>query len=263
MSTLQQQNFPAQQQNVTFPSTEKLAVQEHVSKASMDPMLNQQQQQQQWKGEGFGTIQLKPICIEQEPISFRPGPITIQQPPLVVQGETITLPQPPIVIHPEPIVIPQAPLVFTPQAITMQRPPITVQPDAVTLARPSYSVQPIIQYDLRGCNKFGMPDFSQHVRVRLTNEQAGLNPAALGSGSMMSGSGNNYSSAPLNTGSTVGSTSYNTAPLNTNSAAPVHSDVFARDRDYNYGLAPSKTDKLKDSLGVANLGPQKSAPTVL
>lgn len=251
MSTLQQQNLPAQQQNVTFPSTEKLAVQEQVSKASMDPMLHQQQQQQ-WKGEGFGTIQLKPICIEQEPISFRPGPITIQQPPLVVQGETITLPQPPIVIHPEPIVIPQAPLVFTPQAITMQRPPITVQPDAVTLARPSYSVQPLIQYDLRGCNKFGMPDFSQHVRVRLTNEQAGLNTAALGSGSMMSGSG-----------STVGSTNYNTAPLNTNSAAPVHSDVFARDRDYNYGLAPSKTDKFKDSLGVANLGPQKSAPTVL
>jgi len=128
------------------------------------------QQQHQSFGQ-TGVIPLKPICIEQEPVSFRPQAITIEQPPLTVQPDAIHIPQPPIVIHPEPIVIPQAPLVFQPPAVTLPRQSLSFQPDAITLARPSYSVQPLIQYDMRGCARFGERDFKQHVHIRLTNDQ--------------------------------------------------------------------------------------------
>jgi len=127
-------------------------------------------QQQQSFGQS-GVIPLKPICIEQEAVTFRPQPITIQQPPLTVQPDMITIPQPPIVIHPEPIVIPQAPLVFQPPAVSLARQAVTFQPDAITLARPSYMVQPLIQYDMRGSARFGERDLKQCVFIRLTNDQ--------------------------------------------------------------------------------------------
>jgi hypothetical protein len=245
MSTAFQQST-LQQPSVTFPSVEKSAVlhtESFDASRAHSPVVMREGQA---LDKGFGTIQLKPICIEQEPVTFRPGPMTIQQPPLVVQGETVTVPQPPIVIHPEPIVIPQAPLTFTPQAITMPRPPITVQPEAVTLARPSYSVQPLIQYDLRGCNTFGRADLSQHVRVKLTNEQAGIN-------STINTGGPALQAAPLMTASSA--PVLQSAPLP--AAAPVKADSFSYDRNYNYGLPPSGMDKFKDSLGVANIGPEK------
>jgi len=49
--------------------------------------------QQQQSFEQSGVIPLKPICIEQEAVTFRPQPITIEQPPLMVQPEAITIPQ--------------------------------------------------------------------------------------------------------------------------------------------------------------------------
>jgi len=116
------------------------------------------------------VIPLKPICIEQEAVTFSPQRITIEQPPLTVQPQPITIPQPPIVIHPEPIVIPQAPLFFQPGPVTLPRQALSFQPAQITLNRPSYSVQPFIQYDMRGCSKFNQADFKQHVHIKLTND---------------------------------------------------------------------------------------------
>lgn len=200
-----------------------------------------------------GTIALKPICIEQEAVSFRPGPITIEQPPLLVQPEAITIPQPPIVIHPEPIVIPQAPLVFQPNAVSLARQAVTYQPDAITMARPSYTVQPIIQYDMRGCANFGQADFKQHVHIRLTNEQL----MKQGGGNWMQSDVNNVNwQQQQQLGSNwqqqqqLGS---NVAPGSPNAE---HAKFFSRDRNYNYGNPPTTGDKIKDALGVKNTGPQ-------
>jgi hypothetical protein len=121
---------------------------------------------------GVGVINLKPICIEQEPVMYRPQALTVPQPPLMIQPEAIQIPQPPIVIHPEPIVIPQPPLTFQPPAVAVPRPAVTIQPEAVVLNRPAYSVQPTIQFDLHGCNRFNQPDFKQHVHVKLSGQQA-------------------------------------------------------------------------------------------
>jgi len=196
-----------------------------------------------------GTIALKPICIEQEAVSFRPGPITIEQPPLMIQPEAVTIPQPPIVIHPEPIVIPQAPLVFQPSAVALPRQAVTYQPDAITMARPSYTVQPIIQYDMRGCSDFGRADFKQHVHIKLTNEQ--LMRQGMPGGQWVQNS--NMQAMPLGQQQLASTPS---SPVNLDKP---HAKFFSRDRDYNYpGNVPSGSDKLKDTFGVKNLGPQQN-----
>jgi len=277
-----------------------------------------------------GVLNLKPICIEQEPVTYRPQQIQVAQPPLMIQPEPITIPQPPIVIHPEPIIIPQAPLVFQPPAISVSRSPISVQPEAVTINRPSYSVMPQVQYDLRGCSKFGLADFKQHVHIRLTNEQImrqlqqrQLNPASVNLGLTQGqlqqqplqgqmqgqqlqsfqplqplqplpvyaqqpslqllqgqqgqlgqfGQQGQASSSTTTLGSQWGATNassdmyhptYGTNLKSEPSYSQTASDrekasFFSRDRDYNYGNAPSTTDKLKDTLGVKNAGAEKLA----
>jgi hypothetical protein len=239
-------------------------------------------QQQQSSFAQQGVIPLKPICIEQEAVTFRPQPITIEQPPLMVQPEAITIPQPPIVIHPEPIVIPQAPLVFQPPAVTLPRQAVTYQPDAITLNRPSYSVQPLIQYDMRGCARFGERDFKQHVHIRLTNEQimrqqmgenwrggqfvqtstlpaqniqqGNLQQGNLQQGNLQQGSfqqGNWGQQGNLQNSN--GQQQQPSSPSSTSKPA----SFFSRDRNYNYGVPPTAGDKFKDSLGVANVGPEK------
>jgi hypothetical protein len=245
-----------------------------------------------------GVIPLKPICIEQEAVTFRPQPITIEQPPLMIQPEAITIPQPPIVIHPEPIVIPQAPLVFQPPAVTLPRQAVTYQPDAITLNRPSYSVQPLIQYDMRGCARFGERDFKQHVHIRLTNEQimrqqmgenwrggqfvqsstlpaqnvqlqqqGNLQQGNLQQGSLQQGSlqqGNfqmgNWGQQGQQQGNLQqqqqqGNWQQQQQQPSSPSSKPV--SFFSRDRNYNYGVQPTTGDKFKDSLGVANNGPEQ------
>jgi len=172
-----------------FPSVDKQPqLQEQVLKSNWDRQQGSGFQQQlagsqplQGQGiaggsfnreSGVGVINLKPICIEQEPVLYRPQALTIPQPPLMIQPDAIQIPQPPIVIHPEPIVIPQPPLTFQPPAVAVPRPSVTIQPESVVINRHAYSVQPTIQFDLHGCNRFNQPDFKQHVHVKLSGQQA-------------------------------------------------------------------------------------------
>jgi len=223
-------------------------------------------QQQQFSAQS-GVIPLKPICIEQESVTFRPQPITIEQPPLMVQPEAICIPQPPIVIHPEPIVIPQAPLVFQPPAVALARQAVTFQPDEITLARPSYIVQPLVQYDMRGCARFSEQDFKQHVHIRLTNDQ--IMRQQYGEnwrGNQFMTQSTNLSSQNVQMQNNPNLQSQNNPNLQSQSNASQSTGsvtkpakFFSRDRNYDYGLPPSTGDKIKDALGVGNTGPQNPA----
>jgi hypothetical protein len=242
------------QQNQVLSNANTQVLEQTANVTTLDTVQTVTQPAVQSFAAQSGTIALKPICIEQEAVSFRPGPITIEQPALLVQPEAITIPQPPIVIHPEPIVIPQAPLVFQPSAVSLARQAVTYQPDAITMARPSYTVQPIIQYDMRGCANFGQADFKQHVHIKLTNEQ--LMKQGLPGGQWVQSSN---MAMPLNQQQLNLNQQQQLAPnMPSSPAHGEHAKFFSRDRDYNYGNAPSVSDKFKDALGVKNTGPQQN-----
>jgi hypothetical protein len=205
-----------------------------------------------------GVIPLKPICIEQEAVTFSPQRITIEQPPLTIQPEPITIPQPPIVIHPEPIVIPQAPLFFQPGPITLPRQALSFQPEQITLNRPCYSVQPFIQYELRG-SKFAETDLKNHVYIKLTNDQLmrqqyGSQYQGLQGQQFVAGQA---SPVMVENQAASGDKRKDDAGSSNRGSQTSPAKFFSRDRNYDYGLAPTTGDKFKDALGIANLGPER------
>lgn len=174
-------SFPSTSNTYTSTTVEKPMLLETV--VQQQPVLSstttfqQSSLQQSALMPQTGVINLKPICIEQEPVLYRPQQMVVPQPPLIIQPEAIMIPQPPIVIHPEPIIIPQPPLSLAPGPISVPRPPVVVQPEAVTINRPSFSIQPQILYDLTGC-RVDAANMKGHVHVRLSASQ-GLQQAGL------------------------------------------------------------------------------------
>jgi len=137
--------------------------------------IPQQEQQQQHNTEKVQYVEksnpciinLKPICIEQEPVAAKAGPLTIQQPPFIVKPDALTVPQPPLMLNLEPIILQQPPLTINSGPIQVKPPPMLVQPPEVMVNRPSFSIQPQILYDPKGALCKTGQGCAEHVHLRV------------------------------------------------------------------------------------------------